>query len=231
MGQLVLQKHDTVVVDDILDIATFDALSSEVATGEYHSVHAQRWDKAWRLWDGNPFRGHPVYYDPHGAFDGVGGRYPTNSSVDVLIETIRAVTQQFPTLAGAEGIDWAAIFLAPWIYPVGSALSAHCDGGKYSGSFTFFAHPRWHMNWGGELLILPPPTGPTTGPTGAGIPWLSEDAGAGATSDLGVATCVFPRPNRLVVLGPERAHMIRRVDQNAGAHVRASIAGFFLRPV
>jgi hypothetical protein len=33
----------------------------------------------------------------------------------------------------------------------------------------------------------------------------------------------------LVLIGEDRPHRVTRVDQNAGAHVRASIAGFFLR--
>jgi hypothetical protein len=59
-------------------------------------------------------------------------------------------------------------------------------------------------------------------------PWMSDDA-ADEGDSQGIATCVSPRPNRLVLIGPDRPHRIARVDQNAGAHVRASIAGFFLR--
>ncbi len=44
-----------------------------------------------------------------------------------------------------------------------------------------------------------------------------------------VALAIAPSPNRLVLLGEDRPHRVARVDQNAGAHVRVSIAGFFLR--
>ena len=47
--------------------------------------------------------------------------------------------------------------------------------------------------------------------------------------DPGIATSVVPKPNRLVLIGANRPHRVSRVDQNAGAHLRASIAGFFLR--
>jgi hypothetical protein len=40
---------------------------------------------------------------------------------------------------------------------------------------------------------------------------------------------VSPLPSRLVLIGPNRPHRIARVDPNAGARVRSSIAGFFLQ--
>lgn len=224
-----LEGEGFAVVDDVLPPAAFASLSHEVGNGDYHSVHARRWEKAWRLWDGNPLRGAPVYYDPTGAHGWKGATYPTFTSVDILFESICQMAVAHPRIAGAEGVDWTAMFLSPWLYPVGSALSLHLDGGNYSGAFTYFAHTRWNLHWGGELLILP---GTATAPSasGGGSPWISEDNSMEADVDLGIGTCVFPRPNRLVLLGPDRPHMIRRVDANAGMHVRASLAGFLLRP-
>jgi Rps23 Pro-64 3,4-dihydroxylase Tpa1-like proline 4-hydroxylase len=131
-----------------------------------------------------------------------------------------------PDIAGAEGVDWIALYLSPWLYPVGSALSLHRDAERYTGSFTYFAHSRWSVHWGGELLVTPP-TSESTVHSGD-EPWMSEDGNDDADG-TGIATCVSPRPNRLVVIAPDRPHRIARVDQNAGAHLRASIAGFFLR--
>lgn len=216
--------RDFVVLDDVLDPARFRALRREIAVGRYDSVHARGWDKAWRLGDGAPLRGSPVYYDPTGAFQRPGARYPTSSIVDDFIDELRRRAAQHQQIVGREGVDWVAIFLSPWLYPVGSALSLHRDGGAYSGAFTYFAHPRWGVHWGGELLLLDEPSGvarPALGETG----WLEEDDAGPA-----IATCVFPRPNRLVFVGPDRPHLITRVDGNAGDHVRTSLAGFFLRP-
>ncbi len=215
--------RDFLVVDDLLDPATFAALGRELAGGAYESVHARGWDKAWRLGDGAPLRGSAVYYDPAKTIDRPGPRYPTASSVDVVIDAVRALAEEQPHVVGREGNDWSSIFLSPWLYPVGSALSLHRDGGAYTGAFTFFAHPRWGVHWGGELLLLDSQT--TTahqhgqGSTG----WLHED-----DVDSLLATCVFPRPNRLVLVGPARPHMITRVDVNAGDHVRTTLAGFFI---
>lgn len=215
--------RDFVVIDDLLDPATFSALGRELAGGVYDSVHARGWDKAWRLGDGSPLRGSAVYYDPSNVFDRPGARYPTTSSVDVVIDAVRALAAKHPHVVGTEGTDWAGIFLSPWLYPVGSALSLHRDGGAYTGAFTFFAHPRWGVHWGGELLLLEANTTALSQQAQGSTGWFHEDQ-----VDSLMATCVFPRPNRLVIVGPRRPHMITRVDVNAGDHVRTTLAGFFL---
>jgi len=232
--RITLQKQDLLVVDDCLPTAAFAGICAAVDNGEYHSVHARRWDRAWRLWDGAPLRGRSVHYDPGGVLAPGAVNYPTCGVVDDFIDTVREITRKYPTVAGSEGVDWLAMFLSPWLYPIGSALSMHRDGGAYSGAFTYFAHRTWRLHWGGELLVLddPPddagdPSVRSTTPQGLDrAAWLSEDYDDFST---GIATCVFPRPNRLVLLGPARPHTIRRVDPNAGAHVRASLAGFFVR--
>jgi hypothetical protein len=224
--RIALEAPGILVVDELLPAAVFAALNREVDAGEYHSVHARSWDRAWRLWDGSPLRGPSVYYDPTGARAGEGAAYPTSTSLDPFFDSVRQIAASCPQVAGSEGVDWVAMYLSPWLYPVGSALSPHLDGGAYSGAFTFFAHTSWKVHWGGELLVM------DAAPAGDGG-WrssISEDDGIEAELPLGVASCVFPRPNRLVLVGPDRPHMIRRVDANAGAHVRASLAGFFLRP-
>jgi hypothetical protein len=219
--RVVLASQDLVVADDVLEEDTFSALRRELADARYESVHARGWDHAWRLGDGSPLRGSGVYYDPEGTHPSAPALYPTASVVDEFIDTVRGLTAEYPDVVGTEGADWAALFISPWLYPVGSALSLHRDGGGYSGALTFFAHPYWGVHWGGELLLLDEGvTVPPLGMTG----WMVEDR-----VDLGVATCVFPRPNRLVLVGPERPHLIGRVDVNAGDHVRTTLAGFFLR--
>ena len=62
--------------------------------------------------------------------------------------------------------------------------------------------------------------------------WLADDGEDDGSEgdDPGIAISIVPKPNRLVLLGPNRPHRIHRVDTNAGTHARASIAGFFLRP-
>jgi Rps23 Pro-64 3,4-dihydroxylase Tpa1-like proline 4-hydroxylase len=217
--------RDVVVFDHAMEPTVFGAIGHELAHGRYDSVHAQGWDKAWRLTDGTPMRGGGVYYDPTHAFDRPGARYPTSSVVDTFIDELRRLSAEHPEVVGREGVDWVAIFLSPWLYPVGSALSLHRDGGAYSGAFTYFAHPRWGVHWGGELLVLDDDHSSTSNAPQGVTGWMEDDEVGSA-----LATCVFPQPNRLVFVGPDRPHMVRRVDPNAGDHVRTSLAGFFLRP-
>jgi hypothetical protein len=221
--RLVHADRDAVVVDDLLSPDSFAGIGREIAAGDYVSVHARGWDKAWRHGDGFPLRGSAVYYDPTAALRRPGARYPTSSVVDEFIDAVRRIAAHYPHVVGQEGTDWIAMFLSPWLYPVGSGLSLHRDSGDYSGAFTYFAHPRWGIHWGGELLLLnDEPEAPQ--PAMTKRRWMDED-------EMGsqLATCVFPRPNRLVVIAPTRPHLIRRVDVNAGDRVRTSLAGFFLR--
>jgi hypothetical protein len=240
--RLTLQNADILVVDDFLPPAIFAALSNDVERGKYHSVHARHWDKAWRLWDGNPLRGPGIYFDPNCTRRVTEAIYPTSTTVDRFFDSVRELVASYPEITGREGVDWDAIFLSPWLYPVGSGLSLHSDGGKYSGAFTYFVHPRWRVSWGGELLLMQDATASAAvqsstasqdrrPPSGATESlWLSDDNNVYAES-AGIATCVFPWPNRIALIGPARPHMIRRVDSNAGTHVRTSLAGFFLRPL
>lgn len=234
MSQRVLREPGLMVADNVLPAATFESLCREVAEGQYRWVHAQKWDKAWRLWDGHPLRGESVYYDPNRLFGWKGAIYPTSTPLDLLIDAVRQASAACRDITGTEGADWVALYLSPWLYPVGSALSLHQDGDAYSGSFTFFAHARWSVHWGGELLVSRVSSGTATQNVRAGDwvrehPWIAAD-GADDDHDPGIATCITPQPNRLVLIGPDRPHRVVRVDQNAGAHARASIAGFFLRP-
>jgi hypothetical protein len=236
MSCIVYREPGLLVMDGLLPAAGFQRVCREVAHSDYRSVHAQKWDKAWHLWDGQPLRGESVYFDPRGAFGWTGATYPTRTFLDALVVAVRLQTAACPEVAGTEGVDWIALYLAPWLYPVGSALALHRDAGRFSGSFAYFAHARWNRHWGGDLIVSPPvPPGtprvdaPRTPDSADDEPWISEDA-HDDPRDLGIATCVSPRPNRLVLLGADRPHRMTRVDPNAGAHVRASIAGFFLRP-
>jgi hypothetical protein len=228
-----IREPGLLVADDVLGAAPLAALRAHVAMADFRAVHGHKWDRVWRLWDGNPQRGDGAWYDPEARFERTGAIYPTGTALDALIDAVRTRSALHPDVAGLEGVDWAGIYLCPWLYPVGSALSLHQDAAKYTGSFTFFLHPRWGLHWGGELFVYPPPDPArhalVAAPArGHDYPWLSDDAPDDAMiADIAVA--ITPSPNRLVLLGEDRPHRVARVDPNAGAHLRVSIAGFFLR--
>lgn len=224
MSCTVLAEPGLLVVDNLVPEHSLQYIRDEMARGDYRSVHSPTWSKVWRLWDGQPLRGASVVYDPQTLYTGEARRYPTFTSVDVLIDEILGMTAQYSNIVGTERNNWKALFLAPWIYPVGSALSRHVDGVRYSGAFTWFAHPRWGAHWGGELVVETADEGQDISPELE--PWVLED---GTDCGRGIATMVSPLPNRLVLIGGNRPHRIARVDANAGARVRSSIAGFFLQ--
>lgn len=233
MSTVTLRQEGLLVADGVLGPLPLAALRDQVAQAEYRSVHTQKWDKPWRLWDGQPQRGPAVHYDPDRRFDhkDKGALYPTGTAVDALIDAVRTLSALHPEIAGAEFVDWAGLYLCPWLYPVGSALSVHQDAARYTGSFTFFLHARWRLHWGGELFVYPPiaPAQQATGPASStDAPWMSDE-GPEEALIADVALAVSPSPNRLVLLGEDRPHRVARVDPNAGAHLRVSIAGFFLR--
>lgn len=234
MSRLALVQSDLVIADDVLGSADFRGVRDHVARADYRGVHDQKWDRVWRLWDGHPKRGSSVYYDPDRRFDWQGATYPTHGPLDALIDAVRTLSALHPEAVGVEGLDWTGLYLCPWLYPVGSALSLHQDSVRYSGSFAFFAHVRWQVHWGGELMVYPPlaagevvasalPARPFGEPA-----WMSDENEDDALL-IDIATAVAPRPNRLALIGEHRPHRIARVDANAGAHLRASLAGFFLR--
>jgi hypothetical protein len=233
MSSIALCQDSLVVADGLLGASAFAGLRDHVAMSDYRGVHGQKWDRVWRLWDGNPQRGPSVYYDPDRRFDWKGATYPTGTAVDQLIDAVRTLSALHPEVVGAECVNWVGLYLCPWLYPVGSALSLHQDSARYSGSFTFFVHSRWRLHWGGELLVYPPidPARGAAAPSpvrGQDQPWMSDD-GPEEAMIADIAVAISPSPNRLVLIGEDRPHRVTRVDQNAGAHVRASIAGFFLR--
>jgi hypothetical protein len=231
MSAVLLAQKGLLVADHLLGAGSLAALRDHVAVSDYRGVHGNKWDRVWRLWDGNPQRGPSVFYDPDGRFDNKGVAYPTGTAMDQLIDAVRTQSALHPDVAGLEGIDWVGIYLCPWLYPVGSALSLHQDAAKYSGSFTFFLHSRWRLHWGGELFVYPSADQArleSSSAFGNDLPWMSDD-GPDDAMIADVALAISPSPNRLVLLGEDRPHRVARVDPNAGAHVRASVAGFFLR--
>jgi hypothetical protein len=233
MSAIALRQDGLIVADNVLGTNAFASLRDHVVMSDYRCVHGQKWDKVWRLWDGNPQRGQSVYYDPDRRFEGKGAIFPTGTAIDKFIDAVRTLSALNPEVAGIECIDWVGLYLCPWLYPVGSALSMHQDSAKYSGSFTFFVHSRWRSHWGGELLVYPPMDSTRHGVSassalGRDPPWISDD-GPDESMIPDIAVAIAPSPNRLVLIGENRPHRVARVDQNAGAHVRISIAGFFLR--
>lgn len=223
MSDLIFQENGLALIDNLLNPEDMKAIRLRIGQVPYYSVHEDQWHKVWRLWDGNPHRGSLTYFDPGNVFNWKGALYPTNTPMDVLINALREVSSVLPGIVGREGIDWFGISLCPWIYPVGSALSEHWDSERYTGAFAYYVHERWGRHWGGDLVVsIARPETPLNVEIES---WLAEDGDEG-NGEIGIN--VPSRPNRLALIGSSRPHRVTRVDENAGTHVRLSIAGFFL---
>jgi hypothetical protein len=233
MPRLVLANEQIRVYDDLLPQDAFDALLHHATADTYNIVHSGGWRKVWRLGDGLPLQGSTKYFFPDGSGEEIAEslRYPTQTPVDAFIEAIDAVAGEAADLVGPAG-TWRGITVAPWVYPIGTGLSLHRDHHHYTGSYTYFIHREWNFHWGGQLLILDPRTGAEGDPDLSPLwpHWLSDVDENRTGLDPGLATCVLPKPNRLVVIAPHVYHMVTRVDANAGNRPRVTLAGFFLKP-
>lgn len=227
----VVRTTDIAVYDDVLSPTDFRQLLRHLGGLNYNSVHAHGWRKVWRLHDGDPLTSSTSWYYP----DHEGGnpdevRYPTNTPFDPLIAWIVDRLSEVGSIVGSPGSTWKRLSFAPWIYPSGSGLSLHQDGRHYSGAFTFFAHPAWRLHWGGHLLVLDPATSsPPAHPEEPGSPFLDDRDETAHVFEPGLASAIFPKPNRIVFISPTARHLMTRVDENAGQNPRISVAGFFLR--
>ena len=225
------------VYDDFLPEPVFDAVFAYCNSASYQSVHREGWTKAWRLHDGEPLHGPLIYWAPgKQSQERKGLFYPTRTAIDKFIEALGRRRADIAPIVGTAGTDWDILTVAPWIYRAGSGLSLHDDGPSYSGAYVFYVHRQWKLHWGGHLLVLNPSSDggaerSSDDDLADTSPQLLDDTRDDAiASDPGVATCVFPKPNRLVLIKGRASHIVTRVDGSAGDHVRVSLTGFFVRP-
>ncbi len=233
------------VYDDVLEPEAFEKLWLYMQRAQYCWVHAQGWLKAWRLTDGTPLGG-PVSYSDEATARAVNppgwqpppeSCYPTHRHIDELLKVIAAEHASWAPLIGRAGEDWIGFTAKPFLYPQGAGLSWHEDTNNYTGAFTYYAHPEWNVQWGGELMF--------TGEAGAdrrdsrgSIYHVNPAERSGQHLDnslenarlmeQGLGQFVFPKPNRLVVVQTGVAHAVNPVTKAAGDRVRASVAGFFI---
>jgi hypothetical protein len=233
--RLTLSNEQLMIYDDFLPKDLFESLLIHANNDAYAMVHRQEWRKVWRLGDGLPLQGTTTYYRDDASVyeDDEKPRYPTQSPLDRFFDALNDTVAGAENLVGKRGVAWTSISVAPWIYPPGSGLSLHRDHYHCSGSFTYFVHRDWNFHWGGQLLVLDPKTGrgaPDLDQSALSWPFLSDEEESAIAAEPGLATCVLPKPNRLVFIGRSVFHLITRVDANAGNRARVAFAGFFMLP-
>jgi hypothetical protein len=209
-------------VDDLLPDDAWWALLSWANTAEYHFVHETSLNRGWRLTDGNPLQG-PTHWSEGDA----------PAPLRRLSEAVQAVAERETDLLGAPGRNWSRFSLSPWIYPRRSGLSAHQDADIFAGAFIFYMHRVWDVHWGGLLLAFAsgrkPPGHRLDGSPQTWPPVADVEPDGDNLMSQQIVACVPPRPNRLVLIGPDTPHLITPVGDAAGDRSRLSVAGFFQR--
>ncbi|HXS17799.1 MAG TPA: 2OG-Fe(II) oxygenase [Polyangiaceae bacterium] len=206
------------VVDDFLSEEKWTELWSAFQFMDLLPV--SRTHGAWKLDDGVPLAGAECVLDRS-------GNSPENTKVEPPVQTLlRAVLKRADLQENHVAGAWDRIVGRPYVYPKDTSLSWHVDDHElYAGAFIYYAHPVWNAHFGGELLIAET--------DGAALPIMGyrfeTEPYSDALLEVGCGNFIMPKPNRLVVLSGA-PHMVAKVSAAAGHHVRASVAGFFLRP-
>lgn len=239
-----------IVIDDFLSSESFEMLWRWFQVAPFFSNDLRGLNGSWRLDDGRVMRGPDIYYGavaPQVAKDKRGSfAHPTGTAIDLLVQAIVKNNDSFASLVGDESKDWRTLAFAPRLYERGSSLHFHRDSPSVvTGSSTFYCHPEWNIQWGGELFIAHDSTSAIPEDHGPMMIAPKEVMGRGPTQLAGhldnrevnralmesaMGHYIMPKPNRLVVMKTGNPHMINKVQAAAGDHVRASVTAFFIRP-
>ena len=205
------------VVDNFLDEDTWTRLWSDFQFMELSPV--SRSVGAWKLDDGIPLGGDELVVPRTGA---------ASSGETPLGQVARAILDNPEIHADLVDDDWDRISVRPYVYSQGTGLSWHVDDHQlFAGAFVYYAHPHWNAHWGGELLVGDVESESDDELQVMGYRFETEPYSE-RLLEPGLGSFVMPKPNRLVLLSGA-PHMIARVHPAAGASVRASVSGFFLR--
>lgn len=216
------------VIDDLLDEETWTAVWSDFQFMELHPV--TRTLGAWKLADGVPLGGEEVVVPRAATIAGESG--PGDTESGSMQQLVRAVLANPEFYEGLVDRTWDRVSARPYVYPQGTGLSWHVDDSElYAGAFIYYAHPHWNAHWGGELLVAE--RDPEQDEELGEMPIMGHRFETESYSErllnMGCGNFIMPKPNRLVILAGA-PHMVAPVHAAAGAAVRASAAGFFLRP-
>src|SRR4051794_30437826 len=82
------------------------------------------------------------------AFD---AEYPTETVVDEVMKAVVDCEDLISPIVGRRGPDWAVMSATPTIHVAGQGEAWHRDPDDRAGSWVYYAHRRWNVEWGGEL--------------------------------------------------------------------------------
>lgn len=199
------------VIDDLLEPEPFASLHQWAREVDWYTPNQSDSEVIWhRNAPRNPAVSRAVIWPKaafavaaHSAIDSA-QLYPTGTPVDAALRAIwaYALGSDHP---GTDEADWAGIVASLFRFKAGERLLWHTDDRNYTAAFTFYVHPTWNPDWGGDLLYRP----------------LHAAEGSGGF--------VTPRPNRLVLMTAGLPHCVSCVVSDSDAP-RLSLSGFFVRP-
>lgn len=233
----VLINSQYAVFDDVLSQKDFHAFWKMFRNLDFQHVHAEGISRYYRVSDGAPYIGPSVAWTlepiahllPQGVTEAdLPVRFhPTGDATDAVIQAVSRAVGQCGALIGERGADWVGALCRSVAYPAHSAISWHTDDTDVTGSFIFYGNPRWDVSWGGELFVADEATRFKMTRERA-----EHEFGNDFESEIllasGFGSYVMPKPNRLIILGQGHPHKVAAVTSNAGDHVRATFAGFFM---
>jgi hypothetical protein len=238
-NRIVVVKTDSfIVIDGLLDADQKDRLWNYFQMQPFQRAEALEMRGHLLAEESAVLRGPTVGWGH--AFD---AEYPTETVVDELMKGVVDCEDLIAPIVGKRGPDWAVFSATPSIHVAGQGEAWHRDADNRAGSWVYYAHAEWNVEWGGELLLshekdIPPEYGVylhRLRPM-ADLPeppaWRSHLDNQDASQLLmsgGIGSFVFPKPNRLVVVKSGTPYAIAKTRPSAGRHVRASFGGFFLR--
>ena len=232
----VVQTEFLTIVDNLLLPEHCKALWNYFQLQSFRRIDALGMQGQWLLEDSGVLRGPTVGWGRKWE-----AQYPTQSAVDDVMEAVAYAAEHYATTVGQRGTDWEVFSAVATIYAGGQGRLWHRATEEDIGTWVYYAHPIWNIEWGGELFVaherdvsaaygaylhrLLPMTDHPDPP-----PWKShldnEDANE-LLMERGIGSFVAPKPNRLVIVKGGTPQAIAKVRASAGRHVHASMGGVF----
>jgi len=253
--EITFESDVCAVFDDVLPLDQMGAIFEYFRTSDFKLVHESRgnmprafqngYKRAWRFDEGNAltaasgfaaFGMTPEQVPP--AMAKVAQKwaderqtkfYPSGTALDPFLGALRQLAiERLSPWVGRAGVDWLAVTATPYIHPPGVGMSWHADEVLYTGAFSYFVHPEWDAEFGGEFLVY---DGAIKKKVTSG--WNNrkfDPLAVRMAQEVGHTGGRFiePLPNRMIVIRRGIMHKVAKVSPLAGSHVRASVTGFFL---